>query len=672
MKERRLGVVSVALMCTGTLMGAGFASGREIWQFFGVFGEDGAKGLVITGILFVLVSAMTGVIARFKGSNDMGRVVVPFESRRLESATGWFMAAMLYIVLVVLSAAGGSLLSQQTGLPGAAGGAAVAALVAFTVLGGFHRVSGVFRILMPLLVTALVAVCIMTLTMSLAPAWERAAPAPSPLAPDSLLSAVVYASYNILAIIPIAATAAVNAKSTAHAVAGSALGGVFLFVLAFLLYMAVSVDRGFSQAMDMPMLGYTARISAPVNIIFTFVLMFAIYASAASNFYGFTTKLKETPHKRKKIIAAAAAGFLLGLMGFKNAVAVLLPAEGFVGIIIIIMLTWNFLLVMKKKKEGTLMKEGKKLNTPEDIDLFDIFEGFDRFAFPGNIHRVTGGHGGEALLIAGTEKTALLDCGMAFCGKITVENTKRVLSEQGRENLDMVFLSHSHYDHIGALPFIRKAFPETVVYGSAHCRDILVRPNARRLMKDLGTSARDLYMPESKEEIPTDGLEVDVVLKDGDAVSLGKETVRAMETKGHTDCSMSYALEPLRLLFTSESTGLLEAADYVHTPVLKSFGDAVASAEKCRKYDASYICLPHFGMIPENMNRKYWDMLEEAIDEKLGFIASMKKEGLSEEEMLERYAERYWTPEKEKEQPKEAYMINSASVIKAALRYLED
>ena len=40
--------------------------------------------------------------------------------------------------------------------------------------------------------------------------------------------------------------------------------------------------------------------------------------------------------------------------------------------------------------------------------------------------------------------------------------------------------------------------------------------------------------------------------------------------------------------------------------------------------------------------------------------------------MLERYAERYWTPEKEKEQPKEAYMINSASVIKAALRYLED
>ncbi len=41
----------------------------------------------------------------------------------------------------------------------------------------------------------------------------------------------------------------------------------------------------------------------------------------------------------------------------------------------------------------------------------------NRFDFPENIVRVTAGNGGEALLILGSEKTVLVDCGMAYCAK---------------------------------------------------------------------------------------------------------------------------------------------------------------------------------------------------------------------------------------------------------------
>ena len=34
-KKVNLNVINVALMFVGAIMGAGFASGREIWQFFG-------------------------------------------------------------------------------------------------------------------------------------------------------------------------------------------------------------------------------------------------------------------------------------------------------------------------------------------------------------------------------------------------------------------------------------------------------------------------------------------------------------------------------------------------------------------------------------------------------------------------------------------------------------
>lgn len=310
------------------------------------------------------------------------------------------------------------------------------------------------------------------------------------------------------------------------------------------------------------------------------------------------------------------------------------------------------------------------LTTPEAIELFDIMGDFDRFDFPGHIYRVTGGHGGEALLIIGSLRTALIDCGMAFCGRVTVGNIRKALAAFNRESLDAVLLSHSHYDHIGALPYIRKAFPKVKVYCSRRCAEILERPGARSLMKELGEAARDLYMPESREEIPVEGLEADVILEDGETVSLGRETVTAIETKGHTDCSMSFFLDPPGLLFASESTGVLEAADYVHTPVLKSFEDALRSADRCEACNAAYICLPHFGLLPGSMNGDYWELFRSAVRDKLEFVRTMKEAGLSEEKMMERYADRYWTPAKEKEQPKEAYIINSKNIVKAALRYL--
>ena len=53
------------------------------------------------------------------------------------------------------------------------------------------------------------------------------------------------------------------------------------------------------------------------------------------------------------------------------------------------------------------------------------------------MYRVTAGFGGEALLIVGSEKTGLLDCGMAYCGEKMVEKLARRLVENGREKLDL-------------------------------------------------------------------------------------------------------------------------------------------------------------------------------------------------------------------------------------------
>lgn len=321
-------------------------------------------------------------------------------------------------------------------------------------------------------------------------------------------------------------------------------------------------------------------------------------------------------------------------------------------------------------KESKMTKIIEK-PTINDCILFDVFgENHDRFDFPIDAHRVTSGSGGETILIFGSEKTLLYDCGMAYCGKYTVENIKKKLAEKGRDTLDYIILSHSHYDHMGALPYIKQAFPDVKVHAGEKAARIFEKPSAKELMKELGTSARDLFMPGSTEEILVDGIAVDVILQDGDEIDLGDITVKAMVTKGHTDCSMSYAFEPAKLLFASESTGIIEGKNFVHTPFLKDCNDAIASREKCRDYDAEYISLPHFGMIPKDYINTYWQRLEDETNIKIEFIRSMKEEGLDEEAMLDRYCDKYWDPDMEEVQPKDVFLINSKAIIKAFLKAL--
>ena len=73
-------------------------------------------------------------------------------------------------------------------------------------------------------------------------------------------------------------------------------------------------------------------------------------------------------------------------------------------------------------------------------------------------------------------------------------------------------------------------------------------------------------------------------------------------------------------------------------------------------------------MIPKDYIETYWKRLEEETDIKIDFIREMKEEGLDAESMLDRYCDKYWDPDMEEVQPKDAFIINSRAIIKAFLK----
>lgn len=205
-KIKHLNFFWVALMYVGTIVGAGFASGREIWQFFGVFGSKGLVGVCIVGLLFIVLGIMTSLIASILRTGDMGRVIVPGNNSKITDMVGYFMALFLFTAIVNMSAAGGALLNQQFGFHPAIGGFIVVLLVILTVIGGFDRMSKIFAGLMPVLLVAVISIAAIVIAKDLPQGDATADIVPSPLASHWGFAPILYMSYNMLAIVPIVAT----------------------------------------------------------------------------------------------------------------------------------------------------------------------------------------------------------------------------------------------------------------------------------------------------------------------------------------------------------------------------------------------------------------------------------------------------------------------------------
>lgn len=280
----------------------------------------------------------------------------------------------------------------------------------------------------------------------------------------------------------------------------------------------------------------------------------------------------------------------------------------------------------------------------------------------GEIIRVTAGDGGESILITGSGRTAVYDTGMSYCGRDLVRNINKEL--KGRR-LDCVLLSHTHYDHIGGLPYLKEEWPDLEIYGSYHGQKVLKNPKALSLIRNLSETASKKYLGDSAE--PLDYRDEDILInkavREGDIISLGDRIIRVYETKGHTKCSLSYFLEKESILFASESTGVMLAKKTIHPSILSSYKESMESIEKCRSLNARHIFCPHYLLVEDDFASVFWDTAKEVSEELKDMIINSLTEGLAEDKILEKCKDRFWSDERNEQQPLEAFLINMKATV---------
>ncbi|WP_324824276.1 hypothetical protein [Sinanaerobacter sp. ZZT-01] len=349
-KKVELSVLHIGFLYIGALMGAGFASGKEMWQFFGVFGRNGIFGLCLITLIFMGFGYMTVTIARALRTNDMSKLIFPMDNKTSETLVGIIMSVFLFMAYFSMLAAGGALFHEQFGIHRFLGSLLLMFLAVLTAINGFEVVSKRLQKVTPILISGTLILCLLIMIKNNFDFHPEVKMAASPLASNWFIAAIAFVSYNLTGAIPMLGSCAIHAKSKNTAQKGAVLGGIFLGTCSLILYLTTLTDPFRASESSLPMLVLCEQLASWVRMIYAVVLLIAVFSTATSTFYGITTKLPETKNRKLYIWILAVIGFGMSLFGFSNLVAFMYPIGGYCGLIFLVFMVVNFIRVQSGKR----------------------------------------------------------------------------------------------------------------------------------------------------------------------------------------------------------------------------------------------------------------------------------------------------------------------------------
>ena len=350
-------VYRIAATAIACVIGAGFVSGQEVWQFFGVNGWFGILPIVIAVSLFGIGAAVVLWYAHETDADSMEVLVSPTKHPLAKWGVVIFENVLHYAFYVLMAAATGAL-GESYGLPTFVGVLFFCVVSTVVSMLGIKGLAKVFGWMIPILTVAVISVVIysMTLPADAVPLPEGATLTTSAMLPHWTIAALVYFCFNFVGSVPILVAAAKGEKTR-----GMPLGAMCailpLGALAVGLFSAVMMHPN-SAADNLPMMAL-ARACGPVFEYGCAVLMLGgIFSTGFSSQGSINDYMMELGMKNKKLlllstVALSAIAFVIALLGFKDLIGTVYPILGYIGIIpiTIIFVRAGILFVQKSKKK---------------------------------------------------------------------------------------------------------------------------------------------------------------------------------------------------------------------------------------------------------------------------------------------------------------------------------
>ena len=156
MKKKGISTLKVAATYIGVIVGAGFATGQEVLQFFSRFGSLGLMGLIVTTVLFIAFGHIIMDLGKELHARSHLEIIRYAGGKIVGTVIDWIINFFLFGAFTAMIAGTGALFMEQFHLPGILGNVLMAVITAVTVLTGIQGVINSISIVVPFLFIAVI------------------------------------------------------------------------------------------------------------------------------------------------------------------------------------------------------------------------------------------------------------------------------------------------------------------------------------------------------------------------------------------------------------------------------------------------------------------------------------------------------------------------------------
>jgi glyoxylase-like metal-dependent hydrolase (beta-lactamase superfamily II) len=200
-------------------------------------------------------------------------------------------------------------------------------------------------------------------------------------------------------------------------------------------------------------------------------------------------------------------------------------------------------------------------------------------------------------LLEGNQGSMIISGGMSYI----VPDVLRQIEEFGIDETQItnLLILHSHFDHVGIVPFFKRRHPKMEIYASGRAWEILQMEKA---ITTINAFSRTIAKQAGKEEVYSIyDLEWrnDVkgkTVQEGDRIDIGGLTVSIFEVPGHSSCTIAAYASELKTLFPTDGGGI-PFHDKIITSGNSNFTKYQESLEKLKDLEVDFYCADHYGYI---------------------------------------------------------------------------
>ncbi|GGJ97082.1 membrane protein [Lentibacillus kapialis] len=342
----------------GLLVGAGFASGQEIMQFFTSFGWMSLIGTGVATVLFAFLGMQITQIGSRLQTTSHKEVIYHICGKYVGTIIDYLVTFFLFGVASVMIAGSGSIFQQQIGISPMIGAFILTLLVILTLCLNVKKVISIISMITPLLLLLIFVIAIYSIITNqtgLAKLDSTISQHPS-AAPNWLIGGMLYVSYNIAAGISMLAIIGGTVKNKKVASFGGLLGGLGLGLLLFLINLGLFMNAGVIEGAEMPTLLLASNLSPVLGFLMTIALLGMVYNTAVGMLYAFTARFVQpgTPRFKGSVIVVSVLSFCASFVGFTELVGSVYPITGYLGFILIVAIFIAWLWGRKKDSKNAV------------------------------------------------------------------------------------------------------------------------------------------------------------------------------------------------------------------------------------------------------------------------------------------------------------------------------